>query len=351
MKKNKLIIITVTLFLVLSTITVIYNVTHEENLFSYLFESTKDKLKKAGYNDNEINEIIKLDDESIYYLKNNYQENILEYINDENFKSESLVKYLEDKNDLEVKDKIRLVNHKDYTNGTYTKTMVDILYDKYYISSNKKRYFSLNGKARDIVEKVNTNRDYEYYTHTKKTDVSKENVMLVNKYNYLEDYKPSLVTLDSKYGNKNVKVTKKTYEAFTKMYNDALKEGITFYVTSGYRSYDEQLEIFNEYKDKLGEKEALNHAAKAGFSEHQTGLVLDIFTKGATIKTFQSTKASTWLYNNAYKYGFIQRYPKGKENITGYNYEAWHYRYVGTEVAEEIKKLDITFDEYYEYFY
>ena len=353
MKKNKLLIITLLLFFTLSTITITYNLTHEENLFFFLFASTKDKLKKIGYNDEEIKYILNLNDESIYYLKNEYKENILEYINDENFKEENLKLYYSDKNDLKVKDKIKLVNHNDYDiNLTYNKLMVDILYDKYYISKNKDRYFKIEDtSSRKVVEKVNTNRDYEYYTNTKKTDTSKGNLMLVNKYYYLDNYNPEVVALGSKYGNSNVLVTKETKDAFVKMFEAAKNDGITLYVTSGYRSYNEQKEVFNEYVSNIGEKEALKYAAKPGFSEHQTGMSLDIFTPGSTTKTFKTTKASTWLYNNAYKYGFILRYPSGKENITGYSYEAWHYRYVGKKVAEEIQRLDITFDEYYEYFY
>ena len=99
----------------------------------------------------------------------------------------------------------------------------------------------------------------------------------------------------------------------------------------------------SEYADEI--------AARPGHSEHQTGLALDIFcTTNSNTKTFKDSEAYQWLLNNAYKYGFILRYPEGKENITGFTFESWHYRYVGTEIATYIYENDITFDEYYAYF-
>ena len=91
-------------------------------------------------------------------------------------------------------------------------------------------------------------------------------------------------------------------------------------------------------------------AALPGYSEHQTGLAFDVMTSTSTTETFENTKEYEWLKNNAYKYGFILRYPKDKEDITGYAYESWHYRYVGKEIAKKIKEENITYDEYYAYY-
>ena len=92
-------------------------------------------------------------------------------------------------------------------------------------------------------------------------------------------------------------------------------------------------------------------AARAGHSEHQTGLSLDIFSKtDTTTSNFKNSLAYTWLTNNAYKYGFIERYPENKEDITGFSAEAWHWRYVGVDAATYIHENDITFDEYYAYY-
>ena len=92
-------------------------------------------------------------------------------------------------------------------------------------------------------------------------------------------------------------------------------------------------------------KKADTYSARAGSSEHQTGLAVDINTASSRAN-FQNTKEYKWLINNSYKYGFIERYPKGKTNITGYKYEPWHYRYVGIEAASIIHEKGITFEEY-----
>ena len=174
--------------------------------------------------------------------------------------------------------------------------------------------------------------------------------MLVNKYYYLDkNYKLELITQEAKYGKANVKLEKETYEHFKKMFEAAKKENLTLYVNSAYRSYEEQKSVFDYYEKIMG-PEVLEYAAKPGHSEHQTGLALDIFKPGTTTKTFEKTKEFKWLQQHAHKYGFILRYPKGKENITGYDYESWHYRYVGEEIATYIWKNNITFDEYYAFF-
>jgi len=81
-------------------------------------------------------------------------------------------------------------------------------------------------------------------------------------------------------------------------------------------------------------------------SEHQTGLAIDVASNDPNILTFEQSRAFTWMFEHAHEYGFILRYPSGKEQITGYKYEPWHYRYVGIEVANDIKKSGMTFDEY-----
>ena len=86
------------------------------------------------------------------------------------------------------------------------------------------------------------------------------------------------------------------------------------------------------------------YSARAGTSEHQTGLATDV---NSVSTSFENSSAFKWLEKNSYKYGFILRYPKGKEHITGYMYEPWHYRYVGSEVAKVIKEKNITYEEYY----
>lgn len=330
--------------------------TYHVSIFEYLFQTTEDKLINIGYSKEETCEILKLEDETIFKILNrNYEENLIHFINHKNFKKEFTILYLDEikKSNLSIDDTIFLVNHPNYSlDITYDTFIVSLLKEPYYLNKNLNRYLAYKNKnlsAKEIVSSINTNRDYEYYTNTKKTDTSTYQ-MLVNKYYYLEkNYKPTLVTQQSIYGRANVQMEERTYEQFKKMFAKAKEKNLTLYVNSAYRSYSEQEEVFKEY-EKTMKEHVLDYAAKPGYSEHQTGLALDIFKPGTTTKTFENTKEFKWLQEHAFEYGFILRYPKGKENITGYDYESWHYRYVGEEIATYIHQNNITFDEYYAFF-
>ena len=128
------------------------------------------------------------------------------------------------------------------------------------------------------------------------------------------------------------------------MSNAAKKDGLHIYNVSGYRSYNTQKSLYNGYVSRNGQAKADTFSARAGTSEHQTGLATDV---NSVSDSFANTKEYKWLINNSYKYGFILRYPKGKEFITGYKYEPWHYRYVGKDVAKIIHEKNITYEEYY----
>ena len=122
--------------------------------------------------------------------------------------------------------------------------------------------------------------------------------------------------------------------AFTQMKEAAEKEGIDLKVVSGFRSYSTQNTLYNNYVSRDGKAEADRYSARPGYSEHQTGLAADL---NEVSDTFGETKAGKWLSENCWRYGFILRYPKGKESITGYMYESWHFRYIGdTNIAKEL---------------
>lgn len=121
-------------------------------------------------------------------------------------------------------------------------------------------------------------------------------------------------------------------------------------VDSGYRSFSQQAEVYDYYKNRLGEESAGRRVAAIGTSEHHTGLAVDVslvIDGKCTDECTGEEPEMVWLRDNCYKYGFILRYPKGKENITGFVYEPWHFRYVGSiQKALDIKKSNLTFDEY-----
>ena len=118
---------------------------------------------------------------------------------------------------------------------------------------------------------------------------------------------------------------------------------------SGFRSYDYQKNLYARYVRRDGERKASMYSAKPGHSEHQTGLAFDIGGPNQNYwlrNSFDSTKEGIWLKDNAHRFGFILRYPKGKTHITGYDYEPWHFRYVGIEDATEIYKNNLTLEDY-----
>ena len=172
---------------------------------------------------------------------------------------------------------------------------------------------------------------------------------LVNKNNRLEkNFKPNdLIKLDLTCANENKFLREEAAANFEKMCYEAKKEGYQIVAVSGYRSYFYQQELYHYYVEHMGEEKALKASAKPGHSEHQTGLAVDVIGSFGTYNEFEDTKEFTWMKENAYKYGFILRYPKGKEIITGFKYEPWHYRYVGTEVAKYLYEKQLTLEEYY----
>lgn len=143
-------------------------------------------------------------------------------------------------------------------------------------------------------------------------------------------------------------LTKRTQKAFDKMQEDAKKDGVSIVLQSGYRSYDYQVNTYNQWKSLYGKKEADKISARPGYSEHQTGMAIDINGKhGCTLNVcFANTPEGEWIKQNAYKYGFIIRYPKNEKNITGYDYEPWHLRYVGLFPALKMHESDQTLEEY-----
>ncbi|MBR1376653.1 MAG: M15 family metallopeptidase [Bacilli bacterium] len=179
------------------------------------------------------------------------------------------------------------------------------------------------------------------------SDLNKDIAILVNKeYKLKKDYEPDdLVEIDKTYSIKGMA----RYEAcnsFIIMAKDAEKKNLHIINESAYRSYNRQKYLFDkEYKEK-GDK-TLNSIALPGHSEHQTGLAFDLCTNIFSMYDFDKSDEFVWLSKNAHKYGFILRYPKGKENITGYKYEPWHYRYLGTNLATKVYKSNLTYDEYY----
>jgi zinc D-Ala-D-Ala carboxypeptidase len=182
------------------------------------------------------------------------------------------------------------------------------------------------------------------------------NPVLVNKqYSLPEDYKPADLIypkVDFIFQDKIEKrmMREEAGKALEVMFQAAEKENMHFAGVSAYRSHQRQIAVFNNYVAKDGEEKAKTYSAMPGTSEHETGLAIDVTTHDgacAAQDCFGDTKEAAWLAEHAHEYGFIIRYPEGKENITGYKYEPWHIRYVGVDAATEIFEAKITLEEYY----
>ena len=241
-------------------------------------------------------------------------------------------------------------------NNEKNDNLIKLMHEKYFIKANLDRYLEYIKKNKNtelslVVAYVNTNRDYKYYEHTKASDISKGSLMIVNKYNYLDkDYKPELVNASSSYAYAGNSCTKEVYDAFVNMADEAKGEDIVLVINSSYRSYEDQESIWSSRKKTNGTAKADAYAARAGYSEHQSGIALDLAQFNYGYEDFEDTPAFRWLSDHAQDFGFILRYPKDKEDITGYSYESWHYRYVGVDVAKKIKSEGLSFDEYYAYY-
>lgn len=157
-----------------------------------------------------------------------------------------------------------------------------------------------------------------------------QGILIANKtYGLPEDYNPGL---DSE-----------AESAFNTLSEAAANQGLDIYLSSGFRSYETQARIYGSYVDSYGKESADTFSARPGYSEHQTGLAIDVNTID---DSFAGTPEAEWLAKHAHEYGFIIRYPKGKESITGYKYEPWHIRYLGVEKATEVYNSGLTLEEF-----
>lgn len=272
------------------------------------------KLGVVGYNENEVKTIKeKLTEEQIdKILTKDYMEDLCDYLNIKYFNFDKLDEYKEYKNNNE------------------------------------------SVELNEVIAIVNVGANKEWYSDIKETDSQENELMLVNKFYKLpDDFEPKdIMNVPASYAYAGMYISELIYEDLVSLILDAKESGYTLVVEEGYRSFVDQKEIYEEYKSSYSEEYADEIAARAGHSEYQTGLSIEIVPYNKVIEEneLENNEEYNWLLNNAYKYGFIMRYPKGKEHITGFSYNPWRYRYVGRIASKIIHDENITFDEYYEYY-
>ncbi|MGI6510523.1 MAG: M15 family metallopeptidase [Erysipelotrichaceae bacterium] len=290
-----------------------------------------------------------------------YDELLLEYLylDIDGTSIRKCVEYSKKYDEIETEDVVHIVSL-GLEEIIPSEQFLSLIYTDFFMPTRVQRYLelyqnNLNYTSRQVVEIVNCDADRQFYTNVEPSDLSKGTLVINNKFNYLEsDYVPAnLVVVDEKYSSYGARMEKNAYEAFVEMCDAAREDLLEIRINgdNGYRSYDYQNEIYDYCIYLYGANGADFFGARAGYSEHQTGLAVDIVIYPLNgNSTYSYYRMYQWAMENCWDYGFIYRYQGGKEHLTGYMQEDWHYRYVGKEVALFIKEHNITFDEYYTYF-
>ena len=306
---------------------------------------------KSSYVDEGINVYLnKKDISSLVVIENN-----VNYDKIGSYKIKYIVKYL----GINVK-KERIVNVVDNespiislkgSNPLYITIGKEYEEEGYDVSDNYDENLLVETKG---VNDINTNVIGEYLVEYKATD-SSGNYAIVKRKIIVEDrivvrngitYVDGILIVNKKYslpkdyGNG---VNQEAYEKLKELQKGAKENGYTINLVSGYRSYDYQKTLYNNYVKKHGQSLADTFSARPGHSEHQTGLSFDV---GKVSDAYGETESGIWLSKNAHLYGFIIRYPKGKQEITGYKYEPWHIRYLGVETATKVYESGLCLEEY-----
>lgn len=313
----------------------------EKNLYNEIIKNEYSKTIEVMLENNNFEE---------KYINNYYKINYIDIPNfttntnkllDKDYNSEE-INYINNnlKNDISIilnMEHIDILKFKNITNFEIDKL------DRYLNYSEKNSKYDM----KTVVTYVNIGLDLEGYSkYESYTNEQAENdlTILVNKYHKLpEDYEPSdLVNIE----NTNYRLRKPAAEALKELTNAAKNDNVVFYPFSAYRSYQTQNGLYINYKNRDGEKEADTYSARPGFSEHQLGLAVDV--RSSSLPSNLTNEDYKWMMDNSYKYGFIIRYPKGKQHITQFIEEPWHIRYLGVELATKVHDSGLTYDEYYD---
>ncbi|WP_243298890.1 M15 family metallopeptidase [Bacillus litorisediminis] len=219
-----------------------------------------------------------------------------------------------------------------------------------HISNNSWTLHSVDSIGNSIPISADSDKD---------TNIFAENpssiLVLVNKqYTLEDDFLPNDLVIPKVLFSEDITdeekyIRKEAALALEELFEKGKEQGFTLIATSGYRSYETQKRLYEEFVNQLGIEAAEYRAAKPGNSEHQTGLAMDITSSEFNYEEYQDfgeTPSGKWVAENAHHFGFIIRYPEGKEHITGYQYEPWHLRFVGVQKATYIYKNQLTFEEF-----
>lgn len=217
--------------------------------------------------------------------------------------------------------------------------------DKYLVYKEKNPKLS----NEQIIINVNIGLDKPFFKDPLNSINKHEKTVIANKYYFLgSNYIPkNLTAISKKCAFNNQRLEKEAADAFEKLCSAAINEGLLIKIRSSYRSFNTQKNLYNNYSKTSGSADADKYSARPGYSEHQTGLAVDVAGASNNYLTFSKTKEFPWMKKNAHKYGFILRYTEKYIPITGYISEPWHYRYVGVEIATYIHENPMSYEEYF----
>ena len=242
-------------------------------------------------------------------------------------------------------------------NMKYNEHIIGLMEEKYFIFSKLNEYLEYKEKYKkktyaEIVQTVNVEMNTDWLDNQKETDISKKELMIVNRiYGLSEDYVPEdLVDVPVKYAYAGKKLSNSVLQEVIKLIEEGKTYNYNFVVSDGYRSYEDQKKMYDSYADSIGISETDEFVARAGHSEHQSGLLLELKPYNKIISDVSTNEEYLWLRENAHKFGFIFRYNKEHEDLTGFSSFTWKIRYVGVEAATKIYNEGICFEEYYAYY-
>lgn len=363
MKKRKKRAKKIIMFLLLMGIgAAFYYINKHDTNFSN--KEIEQKIIKLGYSDSSTKKLIEQDLGSKIIELNKYYKTVDNSIMEKKFNKDCFESYISLENiddvyklcnlkynDDEINKIVKKLNKENINKiNTYMSELVKYVEYNNFVLENYNRY--IKSKETDIKKRislVNVNLDYPFYENIKEAINLNTNLVLVNKYYKLNNSYPKETLYNIKPDcaiRNDIKLLKSAKEAFEKLCDESVKAGYSVKGSSGYRSYETQRIIYNNYLNTDKIRDVDTYSARAGHSEHQTGLTIDVYNGKIQYNKFGSTEDYIWAKDNIHKFGFIIRYQKGNEYITGYKDEPWHFRYVGVDVATYIYKNNITLEEY-----
>ena len=308
-----------------------------KNIYQYDYSKTLDEvIKSNNFNASYLDEYLNItyQDQTDFinklnnYLSIGYSANEINNIFKLSLKNQDKLLSLSKQNDF-----IKYVGIKNFNINNLDR------YNKYLEENNK--------DIQTTVTYVNINLDKEFYTDSIEINPDGDLTVIVNKYHHLaKDYVPKdmVVLFDS---NRGAKMIKEAADAYKEFIEGAKNAGITLESTTAYRSYSYQNTLYTNYVNEDGKEKADTYSARPGSSEHQLGLAVDLNDPNVSGSRLDD-KDYEWILNNSYKYGFIVRYTKDNEPITGYMEEPWHIRYLGIDLATKVYNSKLTYEEYYD---